>query len=201
MIGLRQRHLRPHSERAARLVGILARGRSFESLGLREVAREANLNPNTFYRHFDSMEELALAAVEEITQKLREALRGIRRGAARHADATRGSAEFFIDFVLANRDAFVVGVREAHGASPAIRRAVRSMMDEVAREAADDIAALGLAPTADRAVLLEVAQAIVDRLFFRAFDYVERPRDRKKFVEESVRFARMLFIGAASAGG
>ncbi|MGH7802946.1 MAG: hypothetical protein ACREQJ_01255 [Candidatus Binatia bacterium] len=58
--------------------------------------------------------------------------------------------------------------------------------------------ALGLAPTADRERVLEVSKAIVDRGFFRALDYIERPRERKKFVAETVRFARMLCLGSAA---
>ena len=37
---------------------LTAGGRSFASLGLRELAREAELNPNTFYRHFDTLDRL-----------------------------------------------------------------------------------------------------------------------------------------------
>ena len=31
---------------------LITQSRSLTSLGLRELAREAGLNPNTFYRHF-----------------------------------------------------------------------------------------------------------------------------------------------------
>ena len=36
---------------------LITETRSLTSLGLRELAREAGLNPNTFYRHFKSLDE------------------------------------------------------------------------------------------------------------------------------------------------
>src|SRR5471030_2495296 len=54
---------------------LTAEGRSFASLGLRELAREAGLNPNTFYRHFDALDELAREAVEWVSRRLRPMLR------------------------------------------------------------------------------------------------------------------------------
>src|SRR5262245_45607855 len=94
---------------------LAARGRALSSLGLRELAREASLNPNTFYRHFDDMEQLGVAAIEQVTSKLRLGLQQVRRGALTHADATRGSAQYFLEFVRRNPQAFLVGVREIHG--------------------------------------------------------------------------------------
>ena len=54
---------------------LTAGGRGFASLGLRELAREAGLNPNTFYRHFDTLDELAREAVESVSRRLRPMLR------------------------------------------------------------------------------------------------------------------------------
>ena len=37
---------------------LLSQERSYASLSLREVAREAGIAPTSFYRHFEDMEEL-----------------------------------------------------------------------------------------------------------------------------------------------
>src|SRR5690242_10456677 len=71
-----------------------ARGASLTSLGLRELAREAGLNHNTFYRHFRDLDELAAALTEEISSQLMAGLKEVRRNAATHADATVGAAEY-----------------------------------------------------------------------------------------------------------
>jgi len=44
----------------------LAAKHGFAGLGLREVARGADIAPTSFYRHFTDMEELALALVAEL---------------------------------------------------------------------------------------------------------------------------------------
>ena len=54
-------------------------GRSFTSLGLREIAREAGLVPNAFYRHFRNTDELGLVLVEEVGITLRRLLREARK--------------------------------------------------------------------------------------------------------------------------
>jgi len=176
---------------------LAARGRGLSSLGLRELGREARLNPNTFYRHFSTIEDLGLAAVEEITRKLRLGLREIRRGALKHADATRGSAEYFLEFARQNAGAFIVGVREINAGSPAMRQALRRVMDEIAAEIADDLLAEDVESN-DREMLLEVTTALVDLMFYRSLEYIERPAERRVIVDRCVRLARMLFIGSSS---
>lgn len=57
---------------------LAAARRSFAALGLRELAREAGLNPNTFYRHFRDMEDLAITALAEVSDELRPMLRAVR---------------------------------------------------------------------------------------------------------------------------
>jgi AcrR family transcriptional regulator len=46
-------------------LNLMGEGRSFTSLGLREIAREAGVVPNAFYRHFRNTDELGLVLVEE----------------------------------------------------------------------------------------------------------------------------------------
>ncbi len=48
----------------------LAAQHGFASLSLREVAREALIAPTSFYRHFEDMQELGLALIEEEAEPL-----------------------------------------------------------------------------------------------------------------------------------
>ena len=41
-------------------LALMGEGRSFTSLGIREIAREAGIVPNAFYRHFRNTDELGL---------------------------------------------------------------------------------------------------------------------------------------------
>src|ERR1700712_69266 len=49
---------------------LLAAQHGFAGLGLREVARGAQIAPTSFYRHFADMEELGVALVEELVAPL-----------------------------------------------------------------------------------------------------------------------------------
>src|ERR1041384_5200271 len=59
---------------------------SLIALSLRQVAKEVGIVPTAFYRHFDSIESLGLALVDESFVSLRAMLRDVRRGAPAHAD-------------------------------------------------------------------------------------------------------------------
>src|SRR3954468_17571491 len=53
---------------------------SLVALSLRQVAKEVGIVPTAFYRHFDSIESLGLALVDESFVSLRAMLREIRQG-------------------------------------------------------------------------------------------------------------------------
>ena len=180
--------------RAALRLG--ARKRSLNALGLRELGREAGLNPNTFYRHFKSLEDLNLAIIEQFGSELRPALSDIRRSASTPQDAARGSTEHVFDFAARNPEVFIVGVRELHGASPAVRQALREALEAFAGDMADDVRLRGLAPGLDPGRLSEVSMAVVRQTFYLCLDYLEQPQRRDELVRQAIDFVEMLIAGA-----
>ena len=76
-----------------------AEKRSFANIGLRELAREAELNPNTFYRHFESLDDLGICMIEDIGEVLSSALREVRRQKFDPLRVNEQSLELFFDFV------------------------------------------------------------------------------------------------------
>jgi AcrR family transcriptional regulator len=178
-----------------------ARKRSFASLGLRELGREAGLNPNTFYRHFRSLDDLGLTIIEEITGDLRTGLREIRRSAGDTTVVVSRTVEYFFDFVRQNPDAFLIWGRELHGSSPKMRRELRRVMDEMAADMAEDIRVAGLAPGVNDATVAEVAAMIAYQMSGLALDYLERAKERRAIVERAVRFILLLTAGAQALGG
>ncbi|ONF81930.1 DNA-binding transcriptional regulator FabR [Salmonella enterica subsp. enterica serovar Typhimurium] len=63
----------------------LSAERSFASLSLREVAREAGIAPTSFYRHFRDVDELGLTMVDESGLMLRQLMRQARQRIAKAA--------------------------------------------------------------------------------------------------------------------
>ena len=178
---------------------LTAGGRSFASLGLRELAREAGLNPNTFYRHFDALDDLAREAVESVSRRLRPMLRRERWLAAHdepHGVPRRACVAFFA-FALDNREAFLSALAEYHGISPVLRDAVRANLHEVSAEMADDVVKLDLMPTLAREIVDEVCTQIVLQLFHLSAEYIDADAARRAaLIDYAERFIVRLFAGS-----
>ncbi|HUE92353.1 TetR family transcriptional regulator [Pseudomonas sp.] len=192
--------------------------RSLSNLGLRELAREAGLNPNTFYRHFKDVDDLGLTVIRQISAQLRQPLRDLRREAAERAvqstqasspmlfgiDLQRGrrvcheTVQLFFDFVAQNPEAFIIGVRELHGASPVLRTALQNIMDEFGADMAEDIVAFKLMPDMlDPSVVLQVSNLISRNLFQLSLDYIGQPERRTAICALAEEQIVMLFTGAS----
>jgi AcrR family transcriptional regulator len=178
---------------------LTAGGRSFASLGLREIAREAGLNPNTFYRHFSALDELAREAVESVSRRLRPMLRRERWLAAHDEPLSvpRRACVAFFAFTLENRAAFQSALVEYHGTSPALRDAVRANLHEVSAEMADDVVQLELMPTLSRETVDEVCTQIVLQLFHLSAEYIDADAVRRDaLIAYAERFIVRLFAGS-----
>ncbi|MDR3414556.1 MAG: TetR family transcriptional regulator [Nevskia sp.] len=173
-----------------------ARGTGLDGIGLRELAREAGLNPTTFYCHFDSMEHLAQTVAEAAAAQIMAGIQDVRAHVAKHADVTRCSVEFFLDFVVKQPDVFRVGLRELHGGSPAIRAILRRVLDQIAEESVEQIEHFDLMPGADRALLRQATGGVTYYMFYRALDCAERPQLRAALADEMVQYIRMVFTGS-----
>ncbi|MDE9558135.1 HTH-type transcriptional repressor FabR, partial [Xenorhabdus bovienii] len=77
----------------------LSAERSFTSLSLREVAREAGIAPTSFYRHFRDVDELGLTMVDESGLMLRQLMRQARQRIAKGGSVIRTSVSTFMEFI------------------------------------------------------------------------------------------------------
>jgi len=202
---------------------LTAQTRSLNALGLRELAREAGLNPNTFYRHFANIDELGLAIIKEMSQQIRQPLRDLRRQAAESVMPSdqahisweenpalnlqkanlvnQTTVKLFFDYVEQNPNAFIIGVRELHGASPVLRKALRKVMADFAEDMGEDIRQLNLLPMLDDETLQEVATAVSREMFQLSMDYIEQPEQRDKILQQAETLVTTLFTGAAVLKG
>ncbi|AOY92369.1 TetR family transcriptional regulator [Cupriavidus sp. USMAA2-4] len=180
---------------------LAAAKRSFAALGLRELAREAGLNPNTFYRHFRDMEDLALTAIAEVSDALRPMLREVRWAAARdssQAVAERTCGAFFA-YAHGHADAFLLALCGSTGPQPGLRAAIRQLLADIAAEIAEDIERLQLIPSLPRATVDAACAEIVFHLFHLSAEYLEADEaGRRAHVGRAVRFVAWLLHGAAA---
>ncbi len=196
---------------ALRLAAI---SRSLSGLGLRELAREAGLNPNTFYRHFKTVDDLGLAMIADMATRIRQPLRNLRIEAAQRAeqgapaalifgiDLARGqrvcreTVELFFDYAAQNPQAFIVGVRELHGSSKVLREALEQMMEDFANDMAEDLGKLQLLPNLEPAAIRQVSSMISRQLFQQSLDYIEQVDRRPAICAQAQQQILMMFAGA-----
>ncbi len=115
---------------------------SLAALSLRQVAKEVGIVPTGFYRHFESIEELGLALVDEALVSLRAMLRDVRRGDPALHDIVDSSVRILVDHVHRQRAHFSFIARERNAGPPAVRAAIRHGIELFEQELATDLARL-----------------------------------------------------------
>ena len=103
---------------------LLSQERNYANLSLREVAREAGIAPNSFYRHFEDMEELGLTLVDEGGVALRQLMRKARQRISDEGSVIRTSVVIFMEFIQSSPHLFYLLWRERSGTNLAYRKAV-----------------------------------------------------------------------------
>jgi len=117
--------------------------KGFASLSLREVAREAGIAPTSFYRHFNELDELGLALVDEAGVTLRQLMRQARKRIEKGGSAVGTSIETFMEYLSSNPNHFRLLLRERTGISKAFRTAIKAELDHFATELAEDLKRAG----------------------------------------------------------
>lgn len=195
-----ERKQRTRAQLLASALALMATGRGFSSLSLREITREAGVVPASFYRHFKDLDELGLALVEECGVTLRRLLREARRTGLPPTHILRRSVQIYRAYVDAHRLHFLFVSSERGGGSPAIRRAIRTEESHFAREMAQDMRALGMLPSLSIATLEMTCGLVVTTMINAAIELLDlspKPtRVEKELLENFVRQLRLIFLGA-----
>lgn len=123
----------------------LSSEKSFASLSLREVTREAGIAPTSFYRHFKDMEELGLTLVDESGLALRQLMRKARKRFEDGGSIISTSVQTFMEFTENNPNVFRVLFHERSGTTEALRSAVAREIQFFIVELNDFLQAVGFA--------------------------------------------------------
>ncbi|HZV72164.1 MAG TPA: TetR family transcriptional regulator [Conexibacter sp.] len=163
--------------------------KSFGSLGLREVAREAGVVPTAFYRHFESMEELGLVLIDDSFRTLRRMIRDARSEPLAYGDVIRSSVEILVRHVHAHRLHFRFVARERSSGVPVLRQAIRAEIRLFSSELATDLARFPYLDRWSTEDLGMFATLIVNTMVSTAEEIVEAPSGRPEAEREIVRRA------------
>jgi TetR/AcrR family transcriptional regulator, fatty acid biosynthesis regulator len=182
----------------------LSSERGFAGLSLREVASQAGIAPNSFYRHFANMDELALSLVDEIGLSLRQLVREARRRVeSRGTSVVRASIETFMDYVKVNGNLFRLLLVENAGSSQALRLATNKEMERFIVDLVEDLtraSEVKQRPIENIPVIAEAMARLVFTMGAQALDADET--GHHELTERMIYQVRIIMKGAeASAAG
>ena len=169
------------------------------ALSLRQVAKEVGIVPTAFYRHFDSIESLGLALVDESFVSLRAMLRDVRRSDPAFGDIIDRSIRVLVEHVHRQRAHFLFIARERAAGPPAVREAIRHQIELFERELATDLSHLPGTALWSGEDLRVLSNLIVNALVATAEPILNaqaRPDAEKAIVENARTQLRMVLVGA-----
>ncbi|WP_430391399.1 HTH-type transcriptional repressor FabR [Dyella sp. 20L07] len=176
---------------------LLGPHRSVSSLSLREVAREAGIAPNSFYRQFRDIDELAVALIDLSGQSLRKIVGAARHRAVSGRSIVEGSVEAFIEQVRADDRLLHVLLREGTAGSDAFKRAVDRELTFFEEELRTDLIRLSAASNVTLHEPALVARAITRLVFAMGATALDLPSERDpELIAQLTQMVLMIIVGA-----
>lgn len=183
----------------------LSSARGFASVSLRAIAKEANIAPNAFYRHFKDLDDLGLALADQVGLSLRQLVRQARRRVLDAGDGSvvRNSIQMFMEFAENDSDLFRLLLGGGAGASPAFRRAIQLEVKRFTSDLVEDLIREAEASRRPIAHPELAAEAMVTIAFNLGANALDLPSDQRLAVlERIVAEVRIIMRGAeAMAAG
>lgn len=172
--------------------------RSVSTLSLREVTREAGIAPNSFYRQFRDMDELAVALIDLAGSSLRTIIGQARqRATGNRRSIILSSVETFMEQLRADDKLLHVLLREGTVGSDAFKHAVDRELNYFEDELRVDLirlAALEGAPLHEPAL---VSKAITRLVFAMGATAMDLPPEKDpELIRQITAMLRMIIVGA-----
>jgi AcrR family transcriptional regulator len=196
----------PHARKAAisrddllaATLKLIGPNRSLSTVSLREVAREAGIAPNSFYRQFRDMNELSIALIDLAGSSLRTIIGQAReRATSTERSVIRVSVETFMEQLRADDKLLHVLLREGAVGSDDFKHAVERELTYFEDELRVDLIRLA---AADRSTLYEpalVAKAITRLVFAMGAFAMDQPPERDPaLIEQISQMLRMIITGS-----
>jgi AcrR family transcriptional regulator len=176
---------------------LLGPHRSVSTLSLREVAREADIAPNSFYRHFRDIDALAIALIELGGRSLRTIIREVRTRLRPGRSVIRTSIETFMEQLDADERLLHLLLREGLVGSDAYKAAVERELRTFEEELCVDLVRLSEAGGRPIHAPALVATAMTRLVFAMGATAIDLPKERRgEVIEQMVEMLRMIMVGA-----
>ncbi len=171
--------------------------KSIASLSLREIAREAGIAPNSFYRHFKDIDELAIALIDRSGLVLRKIIREARLQASMQQSIIRSSVEVFIQQLDADEGNLSLLLREGYTGSTSYKAAVDRQLNFFQQELQEDLIRLEQMNDSKISHADLVSKAITQLVFNMGARVIDIPSEqRMEVAEQTMLMIRMILEGA-----
>jgi AcrR family transcriptional regulator len=171
--------------------------RSVSSLSLREIAREAGIAPNSFYRHFRDVDELAVALIDRAGRGLRGTIREARKRLENDRGGVRSSVEVFMEALDDDQKYLKILLREISIGSDAFRNAVDRELNYFEEELNDELLRIAKTTATKIHEPRLVAKAITRLVFTLGASAANMDiEQRNDLTQETVTMVRMIILGA-----
>ncbi|CBA17081.1 HTH-type transcriptional repressor FabR [Xanthomonas albilineans] len=172
--------------------------RSVSTLSLREVTREAGIAPNSFYRQFRDMDELAVALIDLAGSSLRTIIGQARqRAAGNRRSIILSSVETFMEQLRADDKLLHVLLREGTVGSDAFKRAVDRELNYFEDELRVDLIRLAAQEGAPLHEPALVSKAITRLVFAMGATAMDLPPEKDpQLIRQITAMLRMIILGS-----
>ena len=170
--------------------------RSVSTLSLREVAREAGIAPNSFYRQFRDMDELAVALIDRAGRSLREIIGEARNRATSDQSVVAGSIQAFMDQLRSDDKLLHILLCEGTVGSDAYKHAVERELHFFEDELRLDLIRLAAANKTGLYEPALTAKAITRLVFAMGASAMDLPPEQHdELTAQLVTMVRMIVVG------
>ncbi|WP_040331812.1 HTH-type transcriptional repressor FabR [Acinetobacter nectaris] len=171
--------------------------KSISSLSLREIAREASIAPNSFYRHFKDIDELAIELINRAGLVLRQIIREARLKATQQESIIRSSVEIFLQQLDTDEGYLSLLLREGYTGSISYKQAVEQQLNFFQQELQEDLVRLEDLHNSKMAHPEIVAIGITQLVFNMGAKVLDLPpKERRRTAEQTMLMIRMILEGA-----
>jgi|TARA_B110001454_G_scaffold27921_2_gene27307 TetR/AcrR family transcriptional regulator, fatty acid biosynthesis regulator len=170
----------------------LSEEKGYPALSLREVTREADIAPATFYRHFKDMEALGLVLVDKVALTLRQLMRKARQRIKDNGSVIESSVITQLEFSQKNPQLFRLLTSGLTGGPLIFREALQKekqfFIDELNEDLSSDTRLANI-PLA--------AEVMVNQVLVASIEAIDKNADELVQIQQRlITQLRMILLGS-----
>lgn len=170
----------------------LSEEKGYPALSLREVTREAEIAPATFYRHFKDMEELGLVLVDKVAVTLRQLMRKARQRIKKNGSVIETSVITQLEFSQKNPQLFRLLTSGLTGGPKIYREALQKekqfFVDELHEDLSSDARLTNIALA---------AEVMVNQVLVASIEAIDQePEELVQIQQRLITQLRMILMGS-----